>query len=87
MKLSNSMLKIEIIQDFHLEWIYSLLKITLIVSIVVIGIEINYFYSKFNEIKGLLTYELIERKDGCNVFINGLNEKMMICKNIIEDVE
>lgn len=85
MKLSNSLLKIETFQGFLSEWIYDLLKITLVVSIIAIGIEIKYFYTKLNEIKCLLTYELVERKGGCNIFINGLNEKMTVCKNIIED--
>lgn len=87
MKFSNSMLKVGIFQGFQNDWIYSFLKIFLVVSIITIGIEIKYFYMKLNEIKGLLTYELVERKEGCNIFINGLNEKMAVCKNLIEDEE
>lgn len=87
MKFSNSMLKVGIFQGFQNDWIYSFLKIILIVSIVTIGIEIKYFYMKFNEIKGLLTYELVERKRECNIFINGLNEKMAVCKNLLGDEE
>lgn len=85
MKFSNSMLKVGIFQGFQNDWIYSFLKILLFISIVTIGIEIKYFYTKLNEIKGLLTYELVERKGGCNNFINGLNEKMAVCNNLLED--
>ena len=37
----------------------------------IIGIEIKYFYTKLNEIKGLLTHELVERKGDAIISLMG----------------
>ena len=46
---------------------------------------ISHLNGQYYTLKGLLTYKLIDRVDGCNVFVNGINEEKKICPDDLKE--
>lgn len=42
--------------------------------------SISVIKNEYDNLNGMLSYQLINRVDDCNIFINGFNERKKICQ-------